>query len=102
MPVIPLKSNRREDIPFSKREYEQRNVVVRCMNKFKQFRNISTRYDRQALAYMAFAKLATIRLSLRFYESTNYILVIRTVASGRLKISGRKVRPRPGPSRGET
>ena len=69
-PVIPPKSNRIGDIPFSKRKYRKRNLVERCINKLKQFRHIATRYDRKASAYMAFAKLAAVRLWLRFYEST--------------------------------
>ena len=68
--VIPPKSNRRDDIPFSKRKYKKRNLVERCINKLKQFRHIATRYDRYASAYLAMAKLAAVRLWLRFYEST--------------------------------
>jgi transposase len=69
-PVIPPKSNRIEDIAFSKRKYKKRNLVERCINKLKQFRHIATRYDRHASAYLAFAKVAAVRLWLRFYEST--------------------------------
>jgi transposase len=72
-PVIPPKSNRREEIPFSKRKYKKRNLVERCINKLKQFRHIATRYDRYASAYLAFAKLGAIRLWLRFYESAAYV-----------------------------
>jgi transposase len=69
-PVIPPKSNRRKEVPFSKHKYKKRNLVERCINKLKQFRHIATRYDRHASAYLAFAKLAAVRLWLRFYEST--------------------------------
>lgn len=69
-PVIPPKSNRIEDIAFSRRKYRKRNLVERCINKLKQYRHIATRYDRKASAYLAFAKLAAVRLWLRFYEST--------------------------------
>lgn len=68
-PVIPPKSNRTDDILFSKAKYKKRNRVERCINKLKQFRYIATRYDRNASAYLAFAKLAAVRLWLRFYES---------------------------------
>ncbi len=67
-PVIPPKSNRREEIPFSKRKYKNRNLVERCINRLKLFRHIATRYDRYASAYLAFAKLGAIRLWLRFHE----------------------------------
>jgi transposase len=66
--VIPPKSSRIDDIPFSKRKYKKRNLVKRCINKLKQFRHIATRYDRKASAYLAFAKLAVVRWWLRFYE----------------------------------
>ena len=69
-PQIPPRSNRREDIAFSKQKYKKRNLVERCINKLKQFRHIATRYDRHATAYLAMVKLASIRLWLRFYEST--------------------------------
>lgn len=68
-PVIPPKSNRTEQIPFSKRKYKKRNLVEPCINKLKQFRHIATRYHRLASAYLAFAKIAAARLWLRFYES---------------------------------
>ena len=69
-PVIPPKSNRRDFIYYSKKQYKKRNLVERCFNKLKQFRHIATRYDRHASAYLAFAKLAAVRLWLRFYVST--------------------------------
>ena len=71
-PVIPPKSNRIDEIPFSRRKYKKRNLVERCINKLKQFRHIATRYDRKASAYLAFAKLAAVRLWLRFYEFASW------------------------------
>jgi transposase len=68
-PVIPPKSNRKELLYYSKCQYKKRNLVERCFNKLKQFRQVATRYDRHASAYLAFAKLAAVRLWLRFYES---------------------------------
>ena len=38
-------------------------------NKIKQCRRIATRYDKLAANYLAFIKLASIRLWLRVYES---------------------------------
>jgi transposase len=65
-PVIPPKSNRIGDIPFSKRKYKKRSLVERCINKLKQFRHIATRYDRKVSAYLAFAKLAAVQLCFDF------------------------------------
>ena len=43
--------------------------MERFFNKIKQCRRIDTRYDKLAANYLAFIKLASIRLWLRTYES---------------------------------
>jgi transposase len=53
--------------PISTRD---RNLVERFFNKIKQCRRVATRYDKLAANYLAFVKLACIRLWLRVYEST--------------------------------
>jgi len=45
-------------------------MVERFFNKIKQCRRIATRFDKLAANYLAFVKLASIRLRLRAYEST--------------------------------
>jgi transposase len=42
----------------------------RFFNKIKQCRRIATRCDKLAVNYLAFIKLASIRLWIRAYEST--------------------------------
>ena len=69
-PHIPPKSNRYDGITYSKTKYKKRNLIERCFNKLKQFRHIATRYDRNALNYLAMIKIACLRLWLRFYEFT--------------------------------
>ena len=49
--------------------YRARNLIERFFNKIKQCRRIATRYDKLAANYLAFIKLASIRISLRIYES---------------------------------
>jgi transposase len=44
--------------------------TARRVNKIKQCRRIGTRYDKLAANYLAFIKLASIRLWIRAYEST--------------------------------
>jgi transposase len=66
---IPPKQNRKEAICFSPYLYRARNLVERFFNKIKQCRRIATRYDRLAANYLAFIKLASIRIWLRAYES---------------------------------
>jgi transposase len=62
---IPPKRNRKEPICFSPHLYRARNLVERFFNKIKQCRRVATRYDKLAANYLAFVKLAAIRLWLR-------------------------------------
>ena len=69
---IPPKRNRKDPICFSPYFYQPRNLVERFLfNKIKQCRRVATRYDKLAANYLAFIKLASIRLWLRVYESTS-------------------------------
>lgn len=68
---IPPKRNRKEAICFSPYLYRAHNLVERFFNKIKQCRRIATRYDRLATNYLAFIKLASIRIWLRVYESAS-------------------------------
>lgn len=67
---IPPRRNRRDPICFSPYLYRQRNHVERFFNRIKHFRRIATRYEKRADNFLAFVKLAAIRLWLRVYEST--------------------------------
>jgi transposase len=67
---IPPKRNRKASIGFSPDLYRSRNLVERFFNRIKQCRRIATRYDKLAANYLAFLKLASIRLWIRAYEST--------------------------------
>lgn len=69
---IPPKSNRKDPICFSPYLYRARNLVERFFNRIKQCRRVATRYDKLAANYLAFIKLAAIRIWLRAYESTPY------------------------------
>ena len=66
---IPPKRNRKEAICFSPYLYRARNLVERFFNKIKQCRRIATRYDKLAANYLAFIKLASIRIWLHAYET---------------------------------
>jgi len=67
---IPPKRNRKDPICFSPYLYRDRNLVERFFNKIKQCRRVATRYDKLAANYLAFVKLACIRLWLRVYGFT--------------------------------
>jgi transposase len=60
---IPPKRNRKDPIRFS--PYRARNLFERFFNKIKQCRRVATRYDKLAANYLAFIKLASIRIWLR-------------------------------------
>jgi transposase len=67
---IPPKRNRKDPICFSPHLYRPRNLIERFFNKIKQCRRVATRYDKLAANYLAFVKLASIRIWLRASEST--------------------------------
>jgi transposase len=67
---IPPKRNRKDPVCFSPYLYRARNLVERFFNRLKQCRRVATRYDKLAANYLAFIKLAAIRIWLRAYEST--------------------------------
>ncbi|MBG6176692.1 transposase [Labrenzia sp. EL_208] len=67
---IPPRRNRRGPICFSPYLYRHRNHVERFFNRMKHCRRIATRYEKHAANFLAFVKLAAIRLWLRVNEST--------------------------------
>ena len=50
---------------FSPYLYRTRNLVEHFFNRIEQCRRIATRYDKLAANYLAFIKLAAIRIWLR-------------------------------------
>jgi transposase len=51
-----------DSICFSPYLYRARNLIERFSNKIKQCRHVATRYDKLAVNYLAFIKLASIRI----------------------------------------
>jgi hypothetical protein len=84
---IPPKRNRKDPICFSPYLYRARNLVERFFNKIKQCRRVATRYDKLAANYLAFVKLASIRIWLRANESTPWL---RSTRRMQLATSGRE------------
>jgi transposase len=60
--VIPSTTSRTVPIAYDKRAYRQRNRIERMFGRLKDFRRVATRYDKLAANYLAFVKLASIRL----------------------------------------
>lgn len=67
---IQPRRNRRNPICFSSYLYRDRNLVERFFNRIKHCRRIATRYDKRPANFLAFVKLAAIRLWLSAYEAT--------------------------------
>ena len=68
---IPTQRDRKVQRSVDRNIYRQRNLVERYFNKIKHFRRIATRFDKLARNFLAAVALASTRLWLRCYESTN-------------------------------
>lgn len=56
--VIPPKSNRKDQRPYDRQLYRERNHIERLFARLKQCRRIATRYDKTARNFLAFLHLA--------------------------------------------
>jgi len=63
--VIPSNRRRKTIIPHNEVLYRERNLIERCFNKLKHFRRLATRFDRQAVHFLAFVCLAATMLWMR-------------------------------------
>ena len=61
---------RASDCVGSARIFIARKLIERFFDEIKQCRRIATRYDKLAVNYLAFIKLASIRIWLRANKST--------------------------------
>jgi len=50
-PVIPARQHRKEPREYDKALYKERNLVERFFQKMKQYRRITTRYERLGRNY---------------------------------------------------
>jgi len=64
--TIPRKQNEGRTGPFDRAIYRLRNRIERLVNRCKQFRRLSTRYEKRAANYRAMWLIATIYLWLDF------------------------------------
>lgn len=58
MPVIPSKSNRKVQIDHDRAIYRQRNVIECMFCRFKVWRRVATRFDRNIKTFMATIAIA--------------------------------------------
>ena len=64
-PVIPRRIPA-PDEPFDHEAYRGRNVVERCIGWLKECRRVFSRFDKFAVSYVAFLKLAMLQRLLKF------------------------------------
>ena len=60
--VIPSKKNRKQVLAHDPELYKHRNQIERCINRFKAYRGLATRFEKTASAYLALVTLAAIRM----------------------------------------
>lgn len=58
--VIPPRKNRKEKREYNKEVYKNRNQIERFFNKLKNFRRVSTRYDKLVSSFISFVQLAAV------------------------------------------
>ncbi len=61
-PVIPQLKTEQAPRLMDWGLYRERNVIERLVGRLKEYRRIATRYDKLASSYLAFVRLAAIRL----------------------------------------
>jgi transposase len=63
--VIPSLSNRKEQRPYDRERYKDRNLAERFWNKIKHCRRVATRYEKTARNFLAFVHVASILVLLK-------------------------------------
>ncbi len=58
--VIPSRKNHKTQREYDKEIYKDRNIIERFFNRLKNFRRVSTRYDKLVLSFISFIQLASI------------------------------------------
>ena len=64
--VIPTRRDEQQHNNFCKAKYRRRNIIERVFGWLKENRRVATRYDKQALNYLAFIKIAAVRMLLNW------------------------------------
>jgi transposase len=65
-PIIPWRSSRKQPGTLDPIQHAKRNRIERMMGLLKQFRRVTTRYDKTATSFLSFVQIAAIHRSMRF------------------------------------
>jgi transposase len=60
VPVIPGRSNRKQDIKYDKVRYKDRHLIEKAFCTLKNFRRIATRYDKLARNFLSDVAITTL------------------------------------------
>jgi transposase len=63
--VIPTRKGRKGQRVIDPHLYRERNLCERFWHKVKQYRRVATRYDKKAVNFLAFVKVAAIMVMLK-------------------------------------
>ena len=63
--MIPPRANRRDPRTYDVHLYKERHLVECFINKIKQYRRISSRFDKLAVRYMGFLSFVATIIWLR-------------------------------------
>jgi transposase len=63
--AIPTQSNRKEQRTVDPHVYRERNLCERFWSKVKQYRRVATRYEKKAVNFLAFVKVAAMMVMLK-------------------------------------
>lgn len=64
-PVMPPRSNRKEQREYDKHLYKERHLVACCINKIKQYRRSFSRFEKLAKRYIGFLSFVGALIWLR-------------------------------------
>ena len=63
--VIPSRVNQKAQRTVDPHLYRERNLVERFWNKAKQYRRVAIRYEKKAVNFLAFVKVAAMMIMLK-------------------------------------
>jgi transposase len=63
--VIPTQKGRKEQREVDRHLYRERNLIERFWSKLKQYRRVATRYEKKAVNFLAFVKVAALMVLLQ-------------------------------------
>ena len=63
--VIPTQKGRKEQRVIDPHLYRERDLCERFWQKVKQYRRVATRYEKKAVNFLAFVKVAAIMVMLK-------------------------------------